>query len=336
MSVCLFSLQRMEKRFTMIKYIIRRVLLIIPIILGVILIVFSINYFSDGSPAMTILGANATMEEVEALEHELGLDRPYFVQLGEYIWNIVTKFDFGTSYFYNRPVTEMIGSGFSITARLALMGVALSVVVGIPLGAIAAVKQYSAFDYGSTFLAIILAALPGYWVALMLILFFSVRLGVLPVSGLSSWKGWILPVISGGLSAIATIARMTRSSLLEVIRQDYIRTARAKGLPERKVIMHHAMRNGMIPVVTVIGNIIGMSMAGTIITETIFNIPGLGLVMYKAVTAQDRMTIQGCAILCAIIVAVMNLITDLAYAAIDPRIKSQYVSAAKKARRTRA
>lgn len=317
----------------MLRYIVRRLLLIIPIILGVIVVVFTINYFSGTNPAMTKLGTNATPEEIAALEHEMGIDRPYLVQLGEYIWNIFTKFDFGTSYFYNRPVIEMVGEGFSITVRLALMGVCLSIIIGIPLGVIAAVKQYTAFDYGSTFIAIILAALPGYWVALMLVMIFSVRLGWLPVSGLETWRGWILPVISSGTVAIATIARMTRSSLLEVIRQDYIRMARAKGLPEQKVIIHHAMRNSMIPVVTVIGNIIGINMAGTIITETIFNLPGLGLVMYKAISASDRITVQGCAILCAIIVAVMNLLTDIIYALIDPRIKAQYSRAAKRSRR---
>ena len=312
------------------KYVIRRVLLMIPILIGVVVVVFTINYFSGTSPAVSILGSYATPENVAELNAQLGLDRPYLVQIGEYIWNIFTHFDFGTSYIYNVPVWEQISQRFPITAAIGLIGVLLSVVIGVPLGVIAAVKQYSVFDYGSTLLAIIIAALPNFWVALMLILLFSVKLAWLPVAGLASWKGWILPVLSVGIGPIAMITRMTRSSMLEVIRQDYIRTARAKGLPEKKVIIHHALKNGMIPVATVIGMMIGISMTGTIIVETIFNISGMGLLMYQAISTGDTITVQGCAIVCAFVVTTMNLLTDIAYAFIDPRIKAQYTNSGRK------
>lgn len=312
------------------KYIVRRILLMIPILIGVVVVIFTINYFSGNSPAVALLGSYATEENVAALNAELGLDRPYLVQIGEYLWNIVTKFDFGDSYIYKVPVWSLIVQRFPVTAAIGLLGVVLSVIIGVPLGVIAAVKQYSAFDYASTLLAIIIAALPNFWVALMLILLFSVKLGWLPVSGLASWKGWILPVLSVGIGPIAMITRMTRSSMLEVIRQDYIRTARAKGLPERKVIIHHVLKNGMIPVATVIGMMVGISMTGTIIVETIFNVSGMGLLMYSAISSGDTITVQGCAIVCAFIVTTMNLLTDIAYAFIDPRIKAQYVNSGRK------
>lgn len=307
------------------KYIVKRVLLMIPILIGVVVVVFTINFISGSSPAVAILGSYATAENVAELNAELGLDRPFLVQIGEYLWNVFTKLDFGTSYIYNIPVGELMASRFPITAAIGLLGVALSVCIGVPLGVIAAVKQYSIFDYGSTLLAIIIAALPNFWVALMMILLFAVKLHWLPISGLGTWKNWVMPVLSVGIGPIAMICRMTRSSMLEVIRQDYIRTARAKGLPEKRVITHHVLKNGMIPVATVIGMMVGISMTGTIIVETIFNISGMGLLMYSAISTGDTITVQGCAIVCAFIVTLMNLLTDIAYAYIDPRIKAQYV-----------
>lgn len=310
----------------MAKYIIKRILLIIPVVLGAVILVFTINYFNDSSPALTILGSSATPEKIAQVEAELGLDRPYFVQLGEYLWNIITKFDFGDSYSYGVPCSELIAARFPITAILGLLGVCISVVIGVSLGILAAVKQYTVLDYGSTLLATVFSAVPNFWLAMMLMLLFSVKLGWLPVSGLNTWKGWILPLVSISIGPISLFLRMTRSSILEVIRQDYVRTARAKGLSERKVITHHVIKNGMIPVATVIGIFVGMSMTGTIMIEKIFNISGLGLLMYGAINANDYTLLQGCVIVCAIIISSMTLITDIAYAFIDPRIRAQYTS----------
>ncbi len=314
----------------MTKYVIRRILLMIPILLGVILVVFTINYFNASSPAYTILGGSATPENVAAWEHENGLDQPYLVQLFSYFKNIFLKGDFGTSYIYKVPVMDLIGERFGKTAFIGLMGVVLSVIIGIPLGMLAAVKQYSVFDYGSTILAVLCSALPNFWVSLMMILLFSVKLRWLPVTGVQSWKGYILPIISVAIGPIAYIVRMTRSSMLEVIRSDYVRTARAKGLEEKKVITHHVLKNGLIPVVTIIGQMAGTSMTGTVIVENIFNISGLGLLMYTAITSNDYITTQTTVIVCAFIVTVVNLLADISYAFIDPRIKAQYENSGRK------
>lgn len=310
----------------MIKYVLKRIFLLIPVLLGVIVIVFTINYFTDGSPAFTILGAAATPENVAEVEHEWGLDRPYLVQLGDYIWNIVTKGDLGTSYSYRRPVSEMIAERLPNTVKLGLLSILFSIVIGVPLGIISATKQYSPLDYGATTLASILAALPSFWLALMLMLFFSVKLKWLPVSGLGTWKNWILPVVANGIMPVALITRMTRSSMLEVIRQDYIRTARSKGISECKVIFGHALKNALIPIITVVGNTAGLAMTGAIIVETVFNIPGLGVMMNLAINQNDYITTQSGVLVCAVIICLMNLVTDVAYAIVDPRIKAQYIS----------
>ena len=302
----------------------------IPILLGVVIVVFTINYFNASSPAYTVLGSSATPENVALWEHEMGLDRPYLVQLFEYFKNIFIHFDFGTSYIYKVPVMELIGERFGVTAFIGLMGVLLSVIIGIPLGVVAAVKQYSALDYGSTILAVLCSALPNFWVSLMLIQLFSIKLQWLPVTGVQTWTGYFLPIISVAIGPIAFIVRMTRSSMLEVIRSDYVRTARAKGLEERKVITHHVLKNGLIPVVTVIGQMAGTSMTGTVIVENIFNISGLGLLMYNAITSNDYITTQTTVIVCAFIVTIVNLLADISYAFIDPRIKAQYENSGRK------
>jgi peptide/nickel transport system permease protein len=298
----------------------------IPILLGVIVIVFSINYFTSGSPAIAILGGAATPENIAVAEHEWGLDRPYFVQLGEYLWNIITKFDFGTSYSFKRPVMDMIGERIGVTVLLGLLGVVLTVILGIPLGIVAATKQNTAFDYTATTTAVILAAFPSFWLALMLILLFSVKLECLPISGLGTPLHWILPVLTVAAFPMAIIVRMTRSSMLEVIRQDFVRTARAKGLPERNVLARHVLPNGIIPVATAVGLMAGLAMTGTIIIETIFNIPGLGMLLNKSIGLYDYILTQGIVLICAIIICGTNLLTDIMYAFMDPRIRALYTN----------
>lgn len=319
----------------MLKYTLQRIILIIPVIIGVIILIFTINYLSGDSPAEALFGVSATPEFIDEWNEAHGLNRPYLIQLGEYIWNVFTKFDFGTSYIYNIPVTQLIGQRFGVTCKIGILGILLAVVVGIPLGIVAAVKQYSAFDYASTVTAVLCSSLPNFWVALMLMLLFAVHLGWVPVSGVTTWKGYILPVVSVAVSQVALLCRMTRSSMLEVIRQDYVRTARAKGLSEWNVITKHVLKNGLIPVVTVIGMLFGMSMVGTVLIETIFNISGMGLLIYNSILTNDFLTVQGCVIICAIVVTVCNLLTDIAYAFIDPRIKARYASDKKKKKTVR-
>ena len=309
----------------MIRYVLKRLLLIIPILIGVVIVVFTINYFSSGSPVFAYLGSKATPEAIAELEHEWGLDRSYFVQLGDYFWQILSKGSLGTSYVYRTPVMELIIPKLTPTLIIGILGTIVSVVIGLFLGVLAATKQYSAFDYGSTFLAVLLNALPNFWVAMMLMLIFGLKLKLLPISGLGTWKNYVLPIVAVSMSPVAVITRMTRSSMLEVIRQDYIRTARSKGIPEKKVIFRHALKNALIPVVTIIGLIMGASVTGTIIIETVFNIPGLGLLIKNAIGSSDYMTVQGCVLVCAALISLLTLITDIVYAFIDPRIKAQYV-----------
>lgn len=318
----------------MIKYVIKRLLLIIPILIGVVVVVFTINYFSSGSPVFTYLGSSATPEAIAELEHEWGLDRPYLVQLGDYFWQLISKGSLGTSYVYRTPVLDLILPKLKPTLIIGVVGTLVSVVIGLSLGILAATRQYSAFDYGSTFLAVLLNALPNFWVAMMLMLIFGLKLQILPISGLGTWKNYVLPIVAVSMSPVAVITRMTRSSMLEVIRQDYIRTARSKGIPEKRVIFHHALKNALIPVVTVIGLIMGASVTGTIIIETVFNIPGLGLLIKNSIGSSDYITVQGCVLVCAFIISLLTLITDIVYAFIDPRIKSQYENQSKYARRS--
>lgn len=316
----------------MLKYTIRRIIMMIPILLAVIVIIFTINYFTPGSPAISILGGGATPENIAIVEHEWGLDRPYFVQLGEYLWNIITKFDFGISYSYKRPVMEVIGERIGVTCLLGFLSVIVTVILGIPAGIVAARKQNTPVDYIATTVSVALAAMPSFWLALMLILLFAVKLEWLPIQGLGTPLHWVLPVLTVGAFPVANIMRMTRSSMLEVIRQDYVRTARAKGLSERKVLTRHVLPNGMIPVATSVGMMLGFAMTGTIIVETIFNFPGLGTLLNTAIGRYDYTLIQGVVLVCAMIICAANLLTDIVYAFLDPRIKAQYTNSGKKAR----
>ena len=319
----------------MLRYIGRRLLRLIPILLAVIVIIFTINFCTPGSPAISILGGSATPEKLAEVEHEMGLDRPYFVQLGEYLWNIITKFDFGTSYSFKRPVMEVIGERIGVTCLLGFLSVIVTVIIGIPIGIIAAVKQNRPVDYIATTIAVVLAALPSFWLGLMLILLFSVNLKVLPISGLGTPAHWILPVFTVAAFPLANIVRMTRSSMLEVIRQDYVRTARAKGLPQREVLAKHVLPNGMIPVATTVGMMLGLSMTGTIIVETIFNIPGLGTLLNTSINMYDYNLTQGIVVVCAVIICCANLLTDIVYAFLDPRIKALYTNSGKRKKRSK-
>ena len=314
----------------MIKYVIKRILMMIPVLIGVVIIVFTINYFSTVSPAVILAGANASTEDIAEINAELGLDQPYLVQIGNYFYNLIFHGSLGTSYIYKQPVLSMIATRLPFTLRIGIIAAVLSAAIGVSLGILGAVKQNSAYDYISTVLSIICAALPPFLVCLGLMLIFSVKLGILPIQGIQGWTSYILPIIATALSPVAMTARMTRSSMLEVIRQDYIRAARAKGVPERTVIWKHTLQNALVPILTVVGMNFGLSMTGSVICETIFNIPGLGLLMSSSISQRDFITTQGCVLICAFIVCVMNLLTDLCYAFVDPRIKAQYRSKHKK------
>ena len=314
----------------MLKYIVRRLLLIIPVLLGAIIIIFTINYFSTTDPAMIKLGLKANDPVLLAeMRHDMGLDRPYIVQLGEYLINLC-KGDLGNSYVYSKTVAELIGSRIPNTLKISLGAILISICLGIPLGLAAALHQNSFIDYLTSVLAILLTAIPGFLVAVVLVPFFAVKLGWFPVSGAGNGiRSFILPTIAAGVGSLAQNARMTRSSVLEVIRQDYVRTARAKGISEGKVVTRHVLKNALIPILTMVGNGMGAAMAGSILVEMIFQIPGMGMLINNSINSKDFITVQGCVLVCAIVVCVMNLLTDLAYAAVDPRIKAQYTAGSK-------
>lgn len=314
----------------MLKYIVKRLLWMIPTILGILLIIFTINDLMPGDPAMNSLGANYTEELYEQRREEMGLDRPFVVRYVEYVVDLVTRLDFGESYSTLRPVRNMIAERLGVTLLLGLYGSLITIVLGVIIGILSAVRQYSILDYVTTILATFFAAMPNFWLALMGVIIFSQNLKILPAAGLTTWKHWIMPVICIGIGPIALVVRMTRTSMLDVVRQDYIRTARAKGVKERAVIYKHALRNALIPVITVIGMQLSVIFGGSIIVETIFSIPGMGMLLLDAINSQDYPVILGCVLVLSLAVCVINLLVDLAYAAADPRIKAQYTGGNKK------
>lgn len=308
----------------MLRYVIKRILVTIPVLIGVTLIIFSLMYFTKGDPARMILGDMATEQEVEELREEMGLNDPFLVRYANYIIDLCHG-DLGDSYVTGLPVTEEIMARLPVTVRLAAYSCALSVLIGIPVGILSAVKQYSLTDNVTMVLALLGITVPSFWLAMMLVLVFSVNLNLLPASGLYGWQYYILPVISISAVSIATITRMTRSSMLEVIRQDYIRTARAKGQTEGKIITRHALKNALIPIITVIGIQFASGLSGAVVNEQVFAIPGIGKMMVDAIKARNYPVVQGGVLVIALLFSVLNLIIDLLYAFVDPRIKTQYM-----------
>lgn len=306
------------------KYILRRLLLLIPVMIGVSLIVFTMMYFTPGDPARIMLGESAPEEDVQRMREELGLNDPFFVQYFRYVKNAVVDRDLGRSYVTKRPVFSEIASRFPNTLKLAAIGVFIAVLIGVPVGIISATRQYSVFDNVAMVFALIGVSMPNFWQGLLLILLFSIKLQWLPSSGFDTLKHMILPGITIGTSSAAIITRMTRSSMLEVVRQDYIRTARAKGQAESIVINQHALKNALIPVVTVIGLQFGYLLGGAVLTESIFGITGVGRLMVDSIKSRDMLVVQGGVLFIAVTFSIVNLFVDILYAYIDPRIKSQY------------
>ena len=303
----------------------------VPVLLGVILVVFIMNHISPGNPARILAGENASEEAVAALTEELGLNDPLYIQFFNYVKGIVTKFDLGTSYQTKRPVIDELMDRFPTTAKLALLSICISAVVGISLGIISAVKQNTIIDHLSTGFALLGVSMPAFWAGMMLILVFAIYLKWLPVSGIDGWKNWIMPAFTSSMVGMATITRMTRSSMLDVICQDYIVTARAKGLSEQVIVVKHALKNALIPIITVLGIQLGTMLGGAVLTESVFSVPGLGKFMVDSIKNRDYPVVQGGVLLLAIVFSLVNLIVDIIYAYVDPRIKSQYDRGKKRA-----
>lgn len=304
----------------MLKFIIKRLLLMIPVVLGIVLIVFTIMYVTPGDTARLILGEKASEESVEVLREELGLNDPFIEQYVDYVKSLFTG-NLGKSYATNIPVLETISQRFPNTVMLALSGMILSVLVGMTLGVISAVKQYSIFDNVSMVFAMLATSIPGFWLGLMLLLLFSLKLGWFPSSGYDSISAMVLPAITLATVSGAVIIRMTRSSMLEVIQQDYVRTARAKGAKEGRVIIGHALKNAIIPVITVVGVNFGSLLGGAVVTETVFGIPGLGTAIVTAIRMKDNPLVLGGVVYIAIAFSLVNLLVDIIYMFIDPRLR---------------
>ena len=314
----------------MIQYIVKRLLMIIPILIGVTLLIFFVLALTPGDPANVALGPGASAEELESFRKQTGLDKPLFVQYFDYMSKAVTG-DLGVSYHNRQTVGSMISSRVGNTLFLSFTSMALTIIVALFLGIAMAVKQNSFFDNFMRVFTVVLTSMPQFWMALMLILLFSVQLKWLPSAGLFRNPGdWILPIICLAGGAITMCARTGRSSMLEVINQDYIRTARAKGLKRGYIIRRHALKNSLLPMVSVYGRIIGTCFSGSIVIESIFGINGIGNMMTEALRGKDVPAIMGSVIITACIVTIVNLLTDLTYAFIDPRIKSLYIRSKKK------
>lgn len=307
----------------MIRYVAKRLLTIIPIILGISIVIFVLMSLSPGNSAAQILGRNATPEQIELLNEELGLNDPLPEQYVRYMGNLLQG-DFGTSYQTRKPVVNEIMVRFPVTLTLATASTIIVILFGISIGIISAVKQYSKLDIAVTTGSLICASMPDFWVALLLLLLFSLKLRLLPSYGISDWTSYILPAFVLSLGILAMCVRVTRGTMLEVIRQDYIRTARAKGADEKRVIMKHALKNALIPIVTVIGNDFGNILAGTIVIETVFSLPGMGTLIVGAVQTKDIPVAMTATLFFAVLYSIIILVLDVIYAYIDPRIKAEF------------
>ncbi|MBR2738502.1 MAG: ABC transporter permease [Lachnospiraceae bacterium] len=307
----------------MLKYIGKRLLMMIPTLIGITIVVQLLLYIVPGDPVVIMLGSRATPELVEETREELGLNDPVYVQYFRYVGKVLHG-DFGSSLITKRPVTDEIVQRFPYTLFLVTLVMALAVVLGVPLGVFAAIHHNTWKDNIAMFFALFCVAMPSFWFALLLVQFFGVNLRVLPLDGVSSWKSWVMPVVSLALCNVALIARQTRSNVLETIRQDYITTARAKGCSEGKVIYYHCLKNALIPVITVVGGVFGVLLGGVLVTEVIFSIPGMGQYTLTALMSRDYPVIQSSVLILSTVFSIVILIVDIVYALIDPRIRSQF------------
>jgi len=320
----------------MIKYIIKRVLYLIPILIGVSAIIFALKTWTPGDPARSILGNDATQEQVDAKREELGLNDPVLVQYFHYIKDIVTKGDFGDSYRTGKPVLEEILPRLKTSAIITLGSVAIGAIIGVFLGIISALKKYTWADSLVLVISMFFQSVPEFVVGLALIFVFAVNLHLLPASGIENAAGYIMPMLCIGLASIANYTRITRSSMLEVLGEDYIRTARAKGQKESNITFRHALRNAMIPVAQSIGTSLGNSIGGGMVLETVFGVPGVGKYITDSITQRNYPSVLGGALIIAMVLTIINLLVDLSFIAIVPRLTTTIITGSKKCKKTQA
>ena len=312
------------------RYILKRLLQMIIVVLGVLVIVFFLQEITPGDPVDSILGTTATPEMRAAKRIELELDKPVLYRFGKFVYNFVIHGDLGNSYSTKQPVMNELLLKWPVTFKLAIGSIFVALLVGLPLGIISAVKQNTVIDYICRVFSLAAVSMPQFWLALVFIMWFAVQAKLLPVAGISNPLGWIMPIVVCGLCSSANVVRITRSSMLDVVRQDYMNTARAKGTGETVIIIKHGLRNALIPIVTTVGTQFGAMLGGSIAIESVFAVPGLGKYMVDALNNRDYTAVQGGVLLIAITFSVMNLLVDIAYAFIDPRIKASYERPKKK------
>lgn len=327
----------------MARFIGKRLIQLIPVLIGISILVFLLLYLVPGDPAITLLGQDATQEEVNRFKEQMGLNEPFFIQFGKYLLGLL-KGDLGQSLIQNASVASIIMAHLPATIELAVLGLMIALIIAIPIGILSAVKQFSWIDYLSMFFAQLGVSIPVFWLGLLLILYFSVDLNLLPSFGrgeplyiaigqtiktgnmyfmIESLKHLILPALTLGLMSAAFITRMVRSAMLEVLNEDYIRTAEAKGVRNFFIIMKHAFRNALIPVVTIIGLQFGNLIGGAIVTETVFAWPGIGRLLITAISQRDFPVVQGSVLVVALLFALINLLIDILYSFINPKIQQQ-------------
>jgi ABC-type dipeptide/oligopeptide/nickel transport system permease component len=304
----------------MARYLVRRLLLTIPVLLGVATLVFALIHLVPGDPAQSMLGEGASQEEIDQLRQKLGLDRPLLVQYQSFLTGLV-RGDLGSSFRYGTPVTSEIRDRLFRTFQLAFAAMFVAMLIAVPLGILAAVFRGTAIDHAAMTMALVGISMPNFWLGPLLAILFAVYLGWLPVAGTGSLAHLVLPAITLGAALAAILARMTRASLLEELRELYVLAARARGLSRTRAIVRHAFRNSLIPVVTIVGLQFGAVLTGTIITETIFAWPGVGRLLIQAINFRDYPLVQGCILFISFTYVMMNLLTDLTYGLLDPRIR---------------
>lgn len=320
----------------MLKYIGKRLLWMIPILLCVTILIFTIMYFVPGDVARIKLGALAEESEVEALREALGLNDPYHVRLWNYLKGVFLHFDFGESLIDSTPVMKSLLERTPRTLIIAVLSTVFAAIIGTPLGITAATHPNSVRDRLAVFVSLVGVSIPSFWLALLLVIFFSLQLGLLPSQGIGSFAHYILPCISAGFMTIALQTRQTRSCLLEQLREDYVVTARAKGVSEHGIVYGHALPNAMIPVITNLCGAIGGKMAGALVIENIFAVPGIGQYLIRSINNRDYIGVQGAVIYFAFILCIVNLVTDLLYAYVDPRIRAQFEGQSKRKKQKEA
>lgn len=314
----------------MARYIIKRLFLMIFVMFGVSLFVFVISRAS-GDPVVMMLGDTYTQDQYDAMYVSMGMDKPYIVQFFSYLWDVL-HLNFGISYYTKVPVITEIANRLPLSFLIAVCTLVISVPVGVVIGIVSAVKQNTVTDYALTSLTLVLLAIPNFWLALLLILLFGLHLNLLPASYNGTWQSLILPCVTLGMHPITQNARLTRTRMLEVIRQDYIRTARSKGLSERKVIWGHALKNAIVPVFTQIGANMSVMVGSSAVVEGIFNIPGLGSYIISAIGMRDFPPLQGAILVFSLYVSCVNLVVDILYGFVDPRIRAKYMRKKKPAK----